>query len=186
MRTARSWTVALSIVLTALWTVGAAQMDHGAMPPTDSDRLELTEGAQDEAFLIGMIAHHEGAVDMARWLLDRSDDAQVRAWAEDVLKAQAPEIEQMREWLEAWGLDVEGTDPVMTEGMARMLADMDISTTDAEATFLNAMTEHHAGAVAMATRALVTTDRQEIRDLARDVIVTQAQEIHAYQTYLAD
>lgn len=186
MRIARTWSAALTIMVSSLWTVGAAQMDHGAMPPAASEELGPTGDAHDEAFLIGMIAHHEGAVDMARWLLDRSNDAQVRAWAEDVLQAQEPEIAQMRAWLEAWELDRDGTDAAMTEGMATMLTAMDASTSDAETTFLQAMTEHHAGAIEMATRALVSTDRQEIRDLARDVIVTQAQEIHAYQTYLAN
>lgn len=53
----------------------------------------------DMAFACGMIAHHQGAIDMAQVLLEHGDDEQMRALAEEIIAAQVGEIEQMTTWL---------------------------------------------------------------------------------------
>lgn len=53
----------------------------------------------DVAFACGMIAHHQGAIDMAEVLLAHGDDPQMRALAEEIIAAQVDEIEQMTNWL---------------------------------------------------------------------------------------
>lgn len=179
MNHSRHWLTGLAVWILALTSTALAQMDH-------RDASAESGADLDESFLVGMIAHHEGAVDMAEWLLDRSDDPRVRTWAEEVIEAQEPEIAQMRDWLEAWRLDAVGNDPMMSDEMDEMLEEMDASTEDPETAFLSAMTDHHAGAIDMAQDALVRTERQEIRAFARDVILAQAQEIFEYQTYLAE
>ncbi|MDZ4067684.1 MAG: DUF305 domain-containing protein [Tabrizicola sp.] len=55
----------------------------------------------DVAFACGMIAHHQGAIDMAEVLLAHGDDPQMRALAEEIIAAQVAEIGQMTEWLAA-------------------------------------------------------------------------------------
>ena len=54
----------------------------------------------DEAFVRGMLAHHQGAVDMAKIQLKYGKDAEMRKLAEDIIKAQEQEIKQMQSWLE--------------------------------------------------------------------------------------
>jgi uncharacterized protein (DUF305 family) len=53
----------------------------------------------DVAFACGMIAHHQGAIDMAEVLLEHGDDPQMRKLAEEIIAAQVAEIEQMTAWL---------------------------------------------------------------------------------------
>lgn len=53
----------------------------------------------DVAFACGMIAHHQGAIDMAEVLLEHGDDPRMRALAEEIIAAQEGEIELMTTWL---------------------------------------------------------------------------------------
>jgi uncharacterized protein (DUF305 family) len=53
----------------------------------------------DVAFACGMIAHHQGAIDMAEVLLEHGEDDQMRTLAQEIIDAQVGEIEQMTTWL---------------------------------------------------------------------------------------
>ena len=53
----------------------------------------------DVAFACGMIAHHQGAIDMAQVLLDHGDDPEMIKLAKEIMEAQVGEIELMKNWL---------------------------------------------------------------------------------------
>jgi uncharacterized protein (DUF305 family) len=70
------------------------------------------------------------------------------------------------------------------EGMAgHGMSGMSISV-DSEAAFITGMIPHHQEAVASAQAVLETTERPEVRELARDVIETQTQEIAMLEGWL--
>lgn len=67
----------------------------------------MMEGVQDAdpdaAFVKGMIPHHQGAIDMAKVVLQHGKDEQAKKWASDVVREQQREIAEMQDWLNKRG-----------------------------------------------------------------------------------
>ena len=73
----------------------------GLATPEQIAELKTLEGvAAERMFLELMIAHHQGAIDMAEAVLDRSTNSTVRTFATGVVKAQQSEIDLMESMLE--------------------------------------------------------------------------------------
>ena len=56
-------------------------------------------GNPDVMFAQAMIAHHQGAIDMAKVILGFGSDPEIRKLAQDVITAQQGEIAFMRQWM---------------------------------------------------------------------------------------
>jgi uncharacterized protein (DUF305 family) len=60
-------------------------------------------GKPDKDFVLMMIPHHQGAIDMAKVELQFGSDPGLRQLATDIVAAQEKEIAQMKDWLDANG-----------------------------------------------------------------------------------
>lgn len=73
------------------------------MAAIDKMHGPMAEGVQDTspdvAFVRGMIPHHQGAIAMAKVVLQHGKDEQTKKWANDVIREQQREIDEMQAWL---------------------------------------------------------------------------------------
>jgi uncharacterized protein (DUF305 family) len=150
----------------------------------------------DLRFIDGMIPHHEGAVTMAEAALENSQRPEIRQLAEEIIAAQAEEIDQMRQWRAKWYPNAPA-EPVMydpatnqdgqmsPEMIAAMRMDVDLGGADGEfdRRFIDAMIPHHEGAVEMATDLQQKSTRPELLALVDDIISSQQREIDQMQRW---
>jgi uncharacterized protein (DUF305 family) len=86
-----------------------SQMSHMmAMSPEQMKAMRMdrdlgkADAEFDLRFLNAMIPHHEGALTMARDALSKSQRPEMKQLAENIITSQQKEIDQMRQWRQAW------------------------------------------------------------------------------------
>jgi len=71
---------------------------HASMMKMDEDMKMQSTGNADKDFVVMMIPHHQGAVDMAKVELQYGTDPELRKLAATIIEAQKKEIAQMKAW----------------------------------------------------------------------------------------
>jgi uncharacterized protein (DUF305 family) len=88
----------------AMDTSGMSDMQKAYMESMDRMHPAMSEGVMaadpDVAFACGMIPHHQGAIDMAKVVLQYGKDPWVKQLAQNVIDAQTKEIADMTKWLD--------------------------------------------------------------------------------------
>lgn len=67
-----------------------------------SGDLGVADAEFDLRFIDAMIPHHEGALTMAQDALSKSKRPEVKQLAQDIITSQLAEIDQMKQWQQAW------------------------------------------------------------------------------------
>jgi uncharacterized protein (DUF305 family) len=155
-------------------------MDHGGHGSMEmSDDLPV-----DAAFIDSMIVHHQGAVVMAEELLANTERPELIDMANVIIATQSAEIEQMRGWRAEWFAEL-----AESRGMEMEMGAMEVSDDENvpyEQRFLDAMIDHHEGAIAMAESVLESSERPEIRTMAEAIIAAQEGEIEQMRGWLQE
>ncbi|MFG2735567.1 DUF305 domain-containing protein [Streptomyces carpaticus] len=152
----------------------AGHSQHGGESRAD------TFNDADVAFAQGMIPHHEQALAMAGLARDRADAEAVRELAEEIERAQGPEIATLRSWLSEWGAEEghhgghEMAGMLSGEEMAEL---EEASGAEFDAAFLRLMIVHHEGAVEMAGELERSGSYEPAKEMAREIASSQSSEI---------
>jgi uncharacterized protein (DUF305 family) len=137
----------------------------------------------DEQFILGMVPHHQEAIDSSIELLAIATDPDVRAVAQDIITAQKDEVGSMKEWYTQW-YQKDYRDDGQYKLMMR--SPQGLTARQAEAEYVSDMIGHHEHAVLMAQDLLSFSNRPELRLLSENVIATQTTEILSLKTMLAE
>jgi uncharacterized protein (DUF305 family) len=145
----------------------------------------------DVWFVRAMIPHHNQALEMAALAPQRAGGPAVRALAERIRASQGPEVGMLRGWLATRGLPVDGAGHDHGGGTMRGMQSPAAMRQLAEARgaefdrlFVTMMTDHHRGAIAMATDLLRVGADLTLSEFANAVAVEQNVEIDRMRALL--
>ncbi|MFG1882439.1 DUF305 domain-containing protein [Micromonospora sp. NPDC049102] len=138
--------------------------------------------ALDTVYVQMMIPHHQQALEMSTLAKDHAADPRIRAYADRIRAGQGPEISVLRGWLSTRGLpetapghDHAGMRGMQSpEAMRRLAAAQGV---EFDRLFIAMMSEHHQGAVTMATDLLSVGVDATLNELATSLATEQAIEI---------
>ncbi len=134
-------------------------------------------GETETMFATMMIPHHQQAIDMSELALNNSTNQDVRKLAQQIIDAQAHEIEQMQAWIDGHGHEVHGDHEMAgmasEEDMAKLAT---LESPEFDELFLNLMIVHHEGALDMVSM-LDGTEEPEAKELAKHIVEVQKAEI---------
>lgn len=162
-------------------------MNHGEMNHSEMKTSpDAASAPYDLQFLDTMIAHHEGAIEMAKAAETKAGSAEIKALAKNIIADQEKEIAQMKKWRDKWFPDKPAALNMQMAGMSdsmKMMSDNEMqkltasSGKDFDILFLDMMVPHHQGAVVMSKDALQKAEHPEIKTLANQIIKAQQDEI---------
>lgn len=149
-------------------------------------------GDVDYDFVVGMIPHHQGAVDMSKILLESGQaDPELAELAEEIITAQSDEMAFMETWLRenpepqpddraADIIEAYRASMMTMMGSMHSQRDADINTR-----FVTGMIPHHQAAIEMAEVVLEYSDDARLRNMAEAVVREQNREISEMRDWLS-
>lgn len=158
----------------------------------------------DVDFASDMIQHHAQALQMVDLTLGRDLDPAVARLTDQIRAAQAPEIEKMVDWLQAWDQRVpptsrdhanahaegHGQDPAMNTDMPGMMSAEQMTALEKapdakfQPMWLQMMVDHHEGAIEMARAQVEDGQNAKAVALAEEIVSSQEKEVATMQDLL--
>ena len=176
--------VVVAVVAALLWPTG------------DSAQATPTQGSVDAEFARDTAVHHQQAVELSFIVRDRATDEDVRRLAYDVINTQANQRGMLLGWLDTWGLPkslqelpmtwmghgsmYQAHDGSLMPGMATNAQLNQLRKArgkQAEILYLQLLTAHHKGGIAMSDAAAETAKTEQVRRLAQGMVEGQTAEM---------
>jgi uncharacterized protein (DUF305 family) len=166
-------------------TMNHETMNHSAMQSAPNAAAQV----YDLQFLDTIIAHHAGAVEMARAAETKTQNADLKTFAARIVADQQKEIARMKTWRDGWYAGKPSALNMEMAGMANSMRGMDMAKMNQasggafDLEFVNQMIPHHEGAIVMAREALTKAEHAELKTLANQIIQSQQAEIKQMQSW---
>lgn len=155
---------------------------------------ELKGEDYDRMFLANMIAHHQGAVDMANLALTSAKHQEIKDMANAIISAQTKEIGDMQSWQTSWGYPASSGSMMEDHSSMGMMNDMagmtdklkGLSGDAFDKAFLSSMIEHHQSAINMAYPGQTNAQHEEVKTLTIAIVDAQGKEIAQMKQWQKD
>lgn len=139
----------------------------------------------EQDFMMGMIDHHEMAIQTAQICLEKAVHEELRETCENIITTQRAEQQQMQTWLSEWyGISYQ---PQMKPGDMRMMERLaSLSGAAFEIEFMEMMIRHHRKAVREGEQCVRKAYHQELIQMCQDIIAAQTAEIQQFEQWLCE
>lgn len=160
----------------------------------DHSKMESSPGAAEAPlalqFIDTMIAHHQGAIEMAVLADTRTQRDEMKKLAAGILEEQRREIVEMQQLRKKWFGDAKPALNMDLSGMRAGMSGMDtikltgLKAHDFDVEFIKQMIPHHEGAIEMAKAVLNDDNYAELTKLSESIIRSQTAEIEQMKSWL--
>lgn len=175
---------------------GSMQMDNSMMASMDGMKNMMKDmkmtGDFDHDFASMMMAHHLGAVDMAKMEIAKGSNADMKAMAQGIVVAQEGEINEFKSILKDYKMpEMKKDGGEMHNELAKTMDKMDATmkaitmTENTDKDFAMMMLPHHQSAVTMAEDELSHGKNLALKKMAQKIIQEQSKEIKMFNDWLA-
>lgn len=137
---------------------------------------ERTSADVDRDFINNMIAHHLGAIEMAKQAQVKSPREEVKTIAKAIIQVQQKEVDQLYVWKKDWYKDE-------AKVVVPTVEDLGAGNNEFDLAFINAMIPHHKEGIKMAEDIMKVSTRQEILSLADSIKTTQVKEVQKMEEW---
>lgn len=168
------------------------KMDQKNMEGMHSMNGMKMTGDFDYDFANTMIMHHQSAVDMAKEVISKGSNAEVKLMAQNIVTAQEAEIAQFKNITANYKMPEMSKESgeahkELGETMYKMETKMKgmAKTGNADKDFLMMMIPHHESAVSMGEDEISHGKNLELKKMAQKIIDDQSKEIKQFEAMLA-
>ena len=195
-RATRAVAALLTAVGAALWMAGCGTSSSTSEPPaptSEAVQVSTAHNAADVMYLQMMIAHHGQGLELVGLAGTRAQQEEIRTLAAAVQATQDDEVTMMRSWLDTWSKPAAvDHDPAAhaehgglpATGPEQIAALRDATVTDFDRSFINLFVAHQHNAVEISQWEEERGKNPEVRDFARRVRESRADQIAQMLAYL--
>lgn len=113
-------------------------MNHTTSPTSTEEEHHMGASSEEE-FIVNMIPHHQEAVDTAKIILAKSENAKLKTIAQAIVDGQSKEIITLNRWFKSWY-----PNSTLKTEWAPMMRDLSkLSAHDLDDAFMEDMIKHH-------------------------------------------